>query len=228
MAEINTLRKTITSGLIDAVDKSLNAAHFAASLDATQGFYAIEGMSGKKYRFFINTLIKTLGDTSYLEVGSWAGSTLCSAVHGNKVRAVAIDNWSQFGGPRDAFYGNVKTFLTPEAQVHVVEGDFRAVDFTSLGLFDVYLFDGPHEEKDQYDGLHMGLPAVRDEFVFIVDDWNWSQVRQGTMNAIRDCNLDVLYAAEIRTTLDNSHPKFANKESDWHNGYYISVLAKRT
>jgi hypothetical protein len=124
------------------------------------------------------------------------------------------------------FYHNVKTFMTPEAKVHVMEGDFRAVDYKGIGKFDIYLFDGPHEEKDQYDGLHLALEALNDEFVFIVDDWNWAQVRQGTLNAIRDCNLKVLYAAEVRTTLDNTHATLANKDSDWHNGYYISVLAK--
>jgi hypothetical protein len=226
MIEINTLRKNSPSVLVETVDKILNEAHFAATLNSTQGFYAIDGMSGKKYRYFINTLVKNVNNAAYLEVGSWAGSTLCSAVHGNKVRAVAIDNWSQFGGPKDLFFSNLKSFMTAETRVHVIEGDFREVDYENIGIFNIYLFDGPHEEKDQYDGLAMAQNALEDEFVFIIDDWNWSQVRKGTMDAIRDCNLNVLYAAEIRTTLDNSHPRHANKDSDWHNGYYISVLSK--
>jgi len=31
---------------------------------------------------------------------------------------------------------------------------------------------------------------------------------------------------EIRTTLDNTHAAVAFKESDWHDGYFISVLQK--
>ena len=32
----------------------------------------------------------------YLEIGSWAGSTVCSAIYGNKVKALCIDNWLKF------------------------------------------------------------------------------------------------------------------------------------
>ena len=92
--------------------------------------------------------------------------------------------------------------------------------------FNIYLFDGPHEERDQYDGLALAVPCLEKQFVFIVDDWNWERVRSGTFAAIQKCNLSVLFSAEIRTTLNNSHPAVAGKDSDWHNGYYIAVLEK--
>ena len=232
MKALNIIQKSSGSRLAAAVNACLNAAHFSSEPDMQGGFYSIKGMSGRRYRYFINSLVRSLGETSYLEIGSWVGSTLCSAIHGNHVRAVAIDNWSEFGSefgsPRELFYHNVKTFMTPETRVHVIEGDFRIVDYSSIGLFEIYLFDGPHEEKDQYEGLTMALGALNDEFIFIVDDWNWQRVRKGTLDAIRDSKLEVLYAAEIRTTLDDSLPTHAFRESDWHNGYYISVLSKKT
>jgi Methyltransferase domain len=201
-----------------------------AQIDRSQGIYTIDGMSGARYRHFINTLVRSLGQPGYLEVGSWMGSTLCAAIHGNAVRALAIDDWSQFGGPKDAFLANVARFRTPEAQVAFLEGDFRAVPFQDLAAqlppFEVYLFDGPHEEVDQYDGLIRALPVLADPFIFICDDWNWAQVRAGTHRAILDGGLALLYAAEIRTSLDNSHGEPRFKESDWHNGYFISVLRK--
>ncbi|NKC29752.1 class I SAM-dependent methyltransferase [Falsiroseomonas selenitidurans] len=200
----------------------------AAPIDRSQGFYGIDGMSGARYRHFINGLLRRLGRTGYLEVGSWMGSTLCSAIHGNAVQAVAIDNWSQFGGPRDAFLANLAQFRTAEAAVEVIEADFRSVGFAALAArhapFEVYLFDGPHEEQDQHDGLIAALPALAEEFVFICDDWNWWPVRAGTHRAVVQGGLQMLYGAEIRTTQDNSHPALAFKESDWHNGYFISVL----
>lgn len=201
-----------------------------AEIDRSQGIYTIEGMSGARYRYFINTLIRSLVQPGYLEVGSWMGSTLCAAIHGNAVRALAIDNWSQFGGPKDAFLANVDRFRTPEATVGFLEGDFREVPFqdlaTQLPPFDIYLFDGPHEEVDQYDGLIRALPVLADVFIFICDDWNWAQVRAGTHRGILESGLELLYAAEIRTSLDNSHGEPRFKESDWHNGYFISVLRK--
>lgn len=233
--ELNIVRKNDTSGLVKEVDAALNAAIFKSGLDTTRGIYSIDGMSGKKYRFFINQLVHNNANPRYLEVGSWAGSTLCSAIHGNKVKAVAIDNWSEFGGPKDQFLENVRAYSTPEAKVYFYESDFRAVDYGAIDeTFNIYLFDGPHEAKDQYDGLHMVLKCLENQFVFIVDDWNWDRVREGTFSAIEKCGLNVLYSAEIRTTVNGLSPDHllpvkswdTVKAHDWHNGYFISVLEK--
>jgi hypothetical protein len=206
MKALDVVRKDYTSDLVAKVDSALTAAVLISSLDSGVGIYSIEGMSGKKYRFFINALVHSVSDARYLEIGSWAGSTLCSAIHGNKVWAVAIDNWSEFGGPKDVFMKNVMNFKTPEAEVIFLESDFRKVDYHQMQRgFNIYLFDGPHSAQDQYDGLAMALPAVDKQFVFIVDDWNWDRVREGTNGAIKRCGLKVLYAAEVRTSLDNTH-----------------------
>ena len=225
---IKILRQADETDLTLKVDAALTEAVKQKEFDTESGFYAIPGMSGKKYRYFINRLIGSLSDARYLEVGSWAGSTLCSAINGNRVRAVAIDNWSQYGGPRRAFLENLEAFTTPEADVTFIESDFRDVDYGKLASkFNVYLYDGPHMRTDQYDGLAMAMPALDDQFVFIVDDWNWHAVRGGTLEAIDKCGLSILYAASIRTTADGLHADHnSGKESNWHNGYFITVLLK--
>jgi len=133
------------------------------------------------------------------------------------------------------FLKNVEKFITPEAYVTFVESDFRTVDFSKLpGPFNVYLFDGPHEAVDQYQGLALALPCLDQQFVFIVDDWNWEKVRDGTMAALAQCGLGVLYAAAIRTTDHGGSPDHilpitnwrAVRDFDWHNGYFIAVLNK--
>jgi hypothetical protein len=72
----------------------------------------IDGMSGQKYRTFINNLVGSHPDARYLEIGSWAGSTATAALYGNSVKAVCIDNWSQFGGPRAMFVANIERVLS--------------------------------------------------------------------------------------------------------------------
>lgn len=190
----------------------------------------MDGMSGRRYRAFINNLIEGLPGARYMEIGTWAGSTLCSAIFGNRVEAVAIDNWSQFGGPSARFFANLAAFKGG-ARVSFVERDFRQVDFAGLaavfGPFNVYLFDGPHEYQDQYDGLRSAQPAVDRCYVQIVDDWNWPDVRAGTVDAIADLGLRTELRVEIRTTLDDEHaPQPSGAGSDWHNGYCISVLSR--
>lgn len=217
------------------VDAALRQAMAKEELDPDVGIYGIDGMSGKKYRHFINTLVGSIDDARYLEVGSWMGSTLCSAIHGNKVNALAIDNWSEFGGPKDVFLKNLEAFITPEAFVTLMEIDFRKIAYGRLpGRFNVYLFDGPHGAEDQYYGLALPLPCLEPQFVFIVDDWNWDRVREGTLAAIAKCGLKVHYAADIRTAPDDTSPDHLRpirdwrtvRNFDWHNGYYIAVLEK--
>lgn len=186
----------------------------------------IEGMSGRKFRYFINNLLGRIYNPRYLEVGSWAGSTFCSAIYGNTLRAVAVDNWSLFGGPVSHFFSNLSQCCSVQTRTSVVFEDFRKVDFGALGSFNVYLFDGPHAYQDQYDGLAKAIDCLTEEFVFIVDDWNWDDVRTGTYDVIRDLGLDVVLVIEIRTTMDGSTPKLIEKRSDWHNGYFIAVLRK--
>jgi Methyltransferase domain len=185
---------------------------------------AVEGMSGRKYRLFINNLIRLMTDPSYLEVGSWMGSTLCSAMSRNKLRATAIDNWSEFGGPKDEFMNNVARFISDNVTLSLIESDFRLVNYSEIGRHNVFLFDGPHSAKDQYDGIAVALPALHRQFVLIVDDWNWQHVREGTLLALSKLGLSVQFALEIRSSMDNSHPKLARQTSDWHNGYFIGVI----
>lgn len=190
----------------------------------------LHGMSGRRYRIFINQLIKTIEDAKYLEVGSWAGSTACSAIYGNKVYCTCIDNWSEFGGPKDQFHRNVKAAISPDGinGLRCYEEDFRAVDYRTIGKFNVYLFDGPHSTQDQYDGLKFPLPALEDVFIFIVDDWNDPRPREGTHKAIEELGIEVVYSMQIRTSngIDRVYPEIVSQHSHWHNGYFISVCKK--
>jgi hypothetical protein len=204
-----------------ALDKALADDH-----KLPNSVLRLHGMSGKKYRMLINNLIASISDARYLEIGTWAGSTACSAMFGNVVNALCIDNWSQFGGPKDAFHHNVNAILTPAINFNFIESDFRQVDFANIGKFNVYMFDGPHEQDDQYDGIAMAMPALDDQFILIVDDWNWIQPRDGTMGAIAKIGLKVLTSVEIRTTDDDTDGAIFGENGDWHNGYFIAVVSK--
>lgn len=72
----------------------------------------------------------------------------------------------------------------------------------------------------------MAQAAVDDRFVLIVDDWNWREVRAGTLAALAETRIQLDFVAEIRTSLDDSHPVLSRQHSDWHNGYFIGVCSK--
>ena len=186
----------------------------------------IEGMSGQKYRSFINNLVSAFPDPRYLEIGSWAGSTATAALYGNTGHALCIDNWSQFGGPRSEFFSNMQMVVSDKINFKFLEKDYRSIDFSAIGQFNIYLFDGPHKEADHYEGITLAKPSLLDPFVLIVDDWNWRSVRVGTFRGLHDAQCHIESSIEIRTTRDNTHGVIEGKASDWHNGYFLAVVLR--
>ena len=75
----------------------------------------MEGLSGRKFRIFLNSLIRRISNPKYIEIGSWLGSSLCSACYQNNLEAICIDNWSQNFlpdiSPKKVFYKNVKKYI---------------------------------------------------------------------------------------------------------------------
>jgi hypothetical protein len=209
-------------------DKLQKATMSALELDhkLPDSVRLMSGMSGKKYRYLINNLISFIRDARYLEIGSWKGSTACAAMHGNKCKVTCIDNWSHHGTDNRDFFNNTKESLSNDIDFTVIEKDFREVDYTSLGKYNVYFFDGPHEEKDQYDGVALAQDALDHEYILIVDDYNFDRVRKGTQNAIKDLNLKVLAEVTVLSSIDGDVPTVHHEKSEWHNGYYIAVIKK--
>jgi hypothetical protein len=186
----------------------------------------MEGMSGKKTRHFYNNLL-AIDNAVYLEIGTWKGSSVCSAMCGNKATVVCIDNWSEFGGPKDEFLVNFNKYIG-ENNAKFLEQDCYTVDCSKLPKFNIYMYDGNHTHNSHYMALSHYYNCLDDMFIFIVDDWNWENVRNGTYKSFKDLDLVVLYEREIKTTDDNSHPIVGSeKQQQWHNGIYVAILSKK-
>jgi hypothetical protein len=185
----------------------------------------IPGMSGYNYRFLINNLIEATPDARYLEIGTWKGSTACSAMYGNKVKVVCIDNWSEFfmgTHAKEDFHKNTAAVLTDDIDFRFIEDDFRRVDHATLGKFNVYFFDADHAEQIQYDALALMLDVLDDTFTLIVDDYNdVERVQAGTKRAIAELGLEVVSQIEVfyKSPVDC-------ERSPWHNGYLMAVVKK--
>lgn len=191
----------------------------------TSGILNMEGMSGKKTRHFYNNLLNR-EDSRYLEIGTWKGSSVCSAMCGNKAKVVCIDNWSEFGGPKTEFLVNFNTYKG-DNDARFIEQDCYKVDISQFSKFNIYMYDGNHTQDSHYKALVHYYDCLDDMFVFIVDDWNWKAVRDGTYESFKKMNLTILYEREIRTTYDNTHPIWGSKKQrEWHNGIYVAILQK--
>jgi hypothetical protein len=176
----------------------------------------MDGMCGTKTRHFYNNLLN-MQDARYLEIGTWKGSSVCSAMCGNSAKVVCIDNWSEFGGPKGEFLSNFNKFKG-ENDANFIEINSFNIDVLTLPKFNIYMYDGDHSYNSHYKALTYFINCLDDIFIFIVDDWNWVDVRNATYESIKDLNLKVLYEKDIRT--ENVD------KNGWWNGVYVAILQK--
>lgn len=206
------------------VDNCFNLAEQQVS-KINEDILNLHGMSGYKTRHLYNNLL-TLSDARYLEIGVWKGSTVCSAMFKNDATVVCIDNFCEFGGPKDEFLVNFNRFKG-ENDATFIESDCFKVDITTLPKFNIYLYDGNHDHDSHYKALSYFMRCLDDMFIYIVDDWNWESVRTGTYAAIQSLGLQLLYSREVRTSNDNSHPNTGSApQKEWHNGVFVAVVKK--
>ena len=179
----------------------------------------MEGMSGAKTRHFYNNICN-MEDARYLEIGTWKGSSICSAMCGNNMTCVAIDNWSEWGGLRtkNTFLKNFEKYKGVN-NATFIEKDCWKVNVDELDKFNIYMYDGNHSKESQFKALNYYNKCLDNEFIFMVDDWNHPPVREGTTEAIQRNNFEILFKKEIFTRSNSC-------KNPWHNGISIFVLKK--
>ncbi|HEY2810772.1 MAG TPA: hypothetical protein VGJ00_05235 [Rhabdochlamydiaceae bacterium] len=211
------------------VKKEILIAHVKASIAKAQeshstlnnNVFSIRGFSSAKVRRLLNSLCSLNGGT-YLEIGCCTGSTFVPAVYGNQQTLrdiIAIDNWSEFEGPRSTFFKNVNRFLEPD-KLRFFETDCFSINVSTAfpHPVSIYFYDGNHSEKSQRAAFTHFNPIFDDVFIAVVDDWNWQQVQRGTFQAFEELQYKVHYQQEFLTT--------GNNPDSWWNGLYIAVIEK--
>jgi len=173
--------------------------------------------------------------TEYLEVGTWKGSSLVSAMYmnGDTTHATVVDNWSEFNtsfeldpvtklphdiDPRGDFLKNMETFDIKG--VDVIEADFFTIPLKAP--IDIYLYDGAHAYEDQYKAITYAWDALADDAIIMIDDWSMTDVKRGTMDALRDVNAHIIQTSEV------TYPEgMESVTSGFWNGIGIFVIKKR-
>lgn len=203
------------------VERAIHNAtqHISKLNDSVLG---LEGMSSPKVRHFLNN-VTSFPTCRYVEVGSWKGSTFISALYNNEFydRAWSIENWSEFGGPREEFHLNLNLYLNRDKRFEAIEGNFEYLPLLQYGIQDVncYFYDGAHDAVSQEKALTKMYPALTEQFIFIVDDWNHEPARQGTYNGIKAVEAQILHHYEL--------PAKYNGDRDlWWNGLGVFILEK--
>jgi hypothetical protein len=178
-------------------------------------------------RMFSN--LCNLDGLRYLEVGVYCGATFISAYHGNPIHAVGIDNFSQTWTPgRDIkaeFAQNNIDFLNPETKSvrFFCDDCFNPALLPQIGTgVDIFYFDGDHSKSAQANALPHFLQILSDIFLFIVDDFNWPDVKWGTEAGFDMLlnKLDVIREWKLVGEKDADDPI-------WHNGVCLYLCHKK-
>jgi hypothetical protein len=203
--------------VIDHILKSIDNAQQGIS-KLNNDILSMEGMSGIKTRHFLNNIVDT-DNVSYLEIGSWKGSTLCSALYGNNPKSViAIDNFSEFNGPREEFYSNISILKNQNISFYDVDC-FKFDKTLLLDKINIYFYDGNHSTESHELALSYFYSSLSDSFIYICDDWNWDYVQEGTKRAIDSLSLNVIQ--------DWSYfSDYTGDATNWWNGLYIAYIKK--
>jgi hypothetical protein len=195
----------------------------------------MDGMSGYKYRYFINNLMKQLTNPKYLEVGVMGGCSLSSAIDGvNGVTAVGIDNYGSNIELLEQAKSAVAVVATSDSSVSILNKDFLNVDFSKLGQFNVYLYDVGRQQANYELSLVQARSALADELVFIVGDWDHayggadSELNTGIRASIVQAGYNIQYHVNIQS--GGYYESVGNASNismiPWQNGYGIFVLTK--
>ena len=193
----------------------------------TQEILEMEGMTGNMTRHFYNNLLST-ENIRYLEVGTWKGSSTCAAIYENKADVVCVDNWSEFHDGdeiKEEFLENLEKYKG-QNKVEFIEADCFSINTKTLKKFNVYLYDGGHKKEDHYNALAHFYDCLEDEFIYICDDWDWADVRNGTWQAINELNLEVISFKERSLQEGDSWKPTIYAKLAWWNGIWAAVLKK--
>jgi hypothetical protein len=191
---------------IDVFNARLPEADVPGSL---RGLCGIPRMSTFPAAALINLAVRAMPpDQVYLNVGVYAGFTFLAGMLENPERqCVGVDNFSR----RAARKGLLRRFEEMKGPAH------RFYEMDYLDYFDkvhneplgVYVYDGDHAYEHQVKGLTRAEPYFADGCIVIVDDTNWEEPRQATIDflAASEREYEVLLD---RATRDHNHPTYWN------------------
>jgi hypothetical protein len=178
---------------------------------------SIDGMSSRFNRHLLNNIGAEFESFNYLEVGVHKGSTYISSLYENNIiNAWGIDDWSQFGDQSVIFLDNCRKFNVPTKFIGL---NCFNIDSNAIRNIDFYFYDGNHYAYETKRGLIHFYNSFSDEFLYVIDDYDWAEIQEGTREAINSCNFKIRYENYLKSGV-------MNNSDGWWNGLGIFILQK--
>jgi hypothetical protein len=183
---------------------------FATVRDSLHKICKIPRMSTIAIGALINQSVAHMpDDQAFVNVGVWHGFTFLSGIAANQgKRAIGIDNFSKFGGPREEFMARFNSYKSARHEFY--EMDYRDY-FQKIhrGEIGFYIYDGDHSYENQLEGLRIADPFLAKDALVLIDDINREAPRTATVDFVTERK------GKYRIILDeptsrNCHPTFWN------------------
>lgn len=191
---------------------------------------SVQGMISVKKQKLLNIAFSCLNvDECYLEVGTYLGKSLISAMLGNPERKVyACDNFSQFSSSNcfEKLQNNLCRYKL-DKKVTFYNSDFLKIlnkDKIPIPV-GLYHYDGAHDENSQYRAIKNVEPLLSNEALIIVDDWRFAEdsksyAKMGTEKAIKE-------SSNKWETLYNLPARYNGDHAMWWNGVCILAFKRQ-
>lgn len=172
--------------------------------------HAMLRMSTVANGYLINSIARRLNPGSvYLNVGTFEGYSLFCGMAGNEgVQCIGVDNFSQFGGPKEKFFQGYRRYKNKQSSFFNMDYVKYFKEYHKLPI-GFYFYDGPHDYENQRNGLVVAEPYFCKDTLILVDDTNGDVVRNATLDFIAG-RTDKYRILLDEKTAGNEHPTFWN------------------
>jgi predicted O-methyltransferase YrrM len=137
-------------------------------------------MSTARVYAVLNAVVSSMSEgETYVEVGTYQGGSLISALLGNNARAIGVDSFGEFTATNNLqlTVSNLEKFgVADRVQMH--DKNFKEF-FAGLPAdfqIHVYYYDGEHNYEGQLAGMEAAWPHLRPGSFVIVDDLFYPEV----------------------------------------------------
>jgi predicted O-methyltransferase YrrM len=201
------------------------------------------GLSSIRLKCLVNNLCAASDNLNYLEIGTYKGSTLISALVGNpKTKAVGVDSfryddrepkkWAPNDGiwenVKSQLYSNINRYKDPDSGVNtdnitILEQDFKTIDWAKQPKFDVCFFDVSPVNAEIYDAFFEQVTqALAPESIVIFSSYSNELHAKELQSA--------LIRHEDKVTVQTKEQRISSGLSDstaYYSGILIASLKKK-
>lgn len=158
----------------------------------------------------INEGVSQMSDNCcFVNVGVWHGFTFLSGLIGNpQKKCIGVDNFSEPSLSREEVFQRFNKYKSPNHYFYGMDyiDYFSKIHTDQIGF---YVYDGEHSYENQWQGLQIAEPFFSKDCIILIDDVNWHEPRQASLDFIDNSSFQYEILLN-QSTYENGHPTFWN------------------